>query len=76
MHLLEERGEGFHELLARVVVDALVGRHDHASILGQPLDLLLDIACVMRATVVAPCMHSTPIPICFEITTKEIRNHG
>jgi hypothetical protein len=54
LELLEDGAERLHELLARMVVDALVrGDHD-ARVLGQSLHLLLHVARVVRAPVVAP----------------------
>ena len=54
LELLEDGAECLHELLARVVVHALVRGHHDARVLGQPLHLLLHVARVVRAPVVAP----------------------
>lgn len=60
LELPEDGAEGFHELLARVVVDALVRGHHHGRVLGQPLHLLLHVASVVRAPVVAPGQNTDP----------------
>ena len=74
LELLEDGAERFHELLAGVVMDALVSSDHDARVLGQALHLFLHIARMVGAPVVAPaCMHvSAAAAVSFQIVLDKM----
>ena len=57
LKLPKERTKSLHELLTRMIVNTFVGCYDNFWIFCQPLHLFLHVACMVRASVIAPAIY-------------------